>query len=414
MPRAILIVLDSVGIGGAPDADKFGDEGAATIGHIAEACAAGKGDRDGLRAGSLTLPNMDGLGLGLAAEGATGTLPPGLSRNQLGGVWAHAREVSMGKDTPSGHWEIAGVPVPFEWGYFPDTEPTFPKEITDALIERGDLPGILGNRHASGTAIIEELGEESIRTGKPIVYTSVDSVLQIAAHETHFGLERLYDLCRIARELVDPLNVGRTIARPFVGENAETFERTHNRRDFAMPPPEPTLLDRAKDAGRNVFAVGKIIDIFAGHGITHKLKGPGNMKMFDKLLEAVEMAHDGDLVFANFVDFDTDFGHRRDVPGYAAALEAFDARLPELFAVLREDDLVILTADHGNDPTWRGSDHTREQVPVLCMSGQLMTGSAGARRTFADIGESVAAWLGLAPGRHGTDFLKAARRGSAS
>ena len=409
MPRAIICVLDSAGIGGAPDAEKFGDTGAATIPHIAKVCAEGGGDRDALRSGPLTLPNLDGLGLGLACDGAAGILPPGLSRNHRAGVWAHAKEVSMGKDTPSGHWEIAGVPVPWDWGYFPNTEPAFPKGLTDALIARAKLPGILGNKHASGTGVIEELGEESIRTGKPICYTSVDSVFQIAAHEQHFGLERLYDLCRIARELCDPLNIGRTIARPFLGETRETFKRTSNRRDFAIPPPEPTLLDRAKADGRQVFAVGKVSDIFAGHGITHKLKAAGNMKMFDATLEALSMSRDGDLVFANFVDFDTEFGHRRDVAGYAAALEEFDARIPELIAAMQPDDLVVFTADHGNDPTFRGTDHTREQIPVLCWSASLAPAGAGGRQTFADIGESVAAWLGLAPGRHGKSFLRRER-----
>ncbi|HUV32121.1 MAG TPA: phosphopentomutase [Devosiaceae bacterium] len=405
MPRALIIVLDSAGIGGAPDAAKFGDEGAATIPHIAEACARGGGDRDGLRSGLLALPNMDGLGLGLACNGAYGSVPPGLSRNHRAGVWAHAAEVSMGKDTPSGHWEIAGVPVPWEWGYFPDNEPAFPKELTDALIARGELPGILGNRHASGTTIIAELGEQSVSTGKPICYTSADSVFQIAAHEAHFGLERLYRLCRIARELCDPLNIGRTIARPFVGESAVTFKRTANRRDFAVPPPEPTLLDRAKAAGRQTFAIGKISDIFAGHGVTHKLKAADNMAMFDATLDALSMAADGDLVFANFVDFDSEFGHRRDVPGYANALEAFDARIPDLVAKMQPDDLAVFTADHGNDPTWRGTDHTREQIPVLCHSAALAPAGAGGRNTFADIGESVARWLGLAPGPHGRSFL---------
>ncbi|MEX1179783.1 MAG: phosphopentomutase [Cucumibacter sp.] len=405
MPRAIICVLDSAGIGGAPDAEKFGDTGAATIPHIAEACARADGDRAGLRSGPLSLPNLDGLGLGLACEGSTGNLPPGLSRIHRTGVWAYCREVSTGKDTPSGHWEIAGVPVPWDWGYFPNTVPAFPKSLTDTLIERGKLPGILGNKHASGTTIIEELGEESVRTGKPICYTSVDSVFQIAAHETHFGLERLYDLCKIARELCDPLNIGRTIARPFLGETASTFKRTHNRRDFAVPPPEPTLLDRVKAAGRQTFAVGKISDIFAGHGITHKLKAAGNMAMFDATLDALAMATAGDLVFANFVDFDTEFGHRRDVPGFAHALEEFDARIPELVAAMSPGDLAVFTADHGNDPTFRGTDHTREQIPALCYSAFLAPASAGGRETFADIGESVAKWLGLAPGGHGRSFL---------
>ena len=392
MPRAILCILDSFGIGGAPDAADYGDVGSNTLGHIAANY-------------QISLPNLDALGLGAAARLSTGEIPSGLTDTPKGGRWGVGREVSKGKDTPSGHWEIAGVPVPFDWGYFPQTEPTFPPELIAQLIEKSGIPGILGNKHASGTTIIAELGEESIRTGKPICYTSIDSVFQIAAHEQHFGLERLYDLCKTAFELTEPLNIGRVIARPFVGENANDFKRTGNRRDFAIAPPEPTLLDRAKDAGRQVYALGKISDIYAGHGVTHKIKATGNMALFDRTLEAMQMAADGAFIMVNFVDFDQDFGHRRDVPGYAQALEAFDQRLPELIAALRPDDLVVLTADHGNDPTWRGSDHTREQVPIMAFSPSLTPGTIGIRPTFADIGESIARWLGLAPGPHGKSFL---------
>ena len=405
MPRVILCVLDSFGIGGAPDAEAYGDAGANTLLHIAEACAAGQGDREGLRIGPLHLPNLDALGLGAAGQLACGVLAPGLAASPRGGRWGVGREVSRGKDTPSGHWEIAGVPVPFDWGYFPQTVPSFPAGLTEAIIAEAGLPGILGNRHASGTTIIAELGEESIRTGKPICYTSADSVFQIAAHETHFGLDRLYALCAITFRHTAPMRVGRVIARPFLGETAATFKRTGNRRDFAIEAPEPTLLDRQKAAGRQVYAIGKISDIYAARGVTHKIKATGNARLFDSTLDAVGMAENGALIFTNFVDFDQEYGHRRDVPGYAAALEAFDARLPELIAPLRPDDLLILTADHGNDPTWRGTDHTREQVPILCFSPGLSAGEIGIRTTFADIGESAARWLGLAPGRHGRSFL---------
>ncbi|HWA20132.1 MAG TPA: phosphopentomutase [Devosia sp.] len=398
MPRAIVCILDSFGIGGAPDAKDYSDghghndEGSNTLGHIAE-----KYD--------LHVPNMDAIGLGAAGKLSTGTPPRGLSDTPKGGRWGVGREVSKGKDTPSGHWEIAGVPVPFAWGYFPQTEPTFPKDLTDALIANAKLPGILGNKHASGVPIIQELGEESIRTGKPICYTSIDSVFQIAASEEHFGLQRLYDVCEEAFKLTSKLMIGRVIARPFTGETRDTFKRTGNRRDFAISPPEPTLLDRLKSAGRQVFAIGKISDIYAGSGVTHKIKASGNMVLFDRTLEALDMARDGDYVMTNFVDFDQEYGHRRDVVGYAQALEAFDARLPELIARLRQDDLLVLTADHGNDPTWVGTDHTREQTPILCFSPSLTTGTVGIRQTFADIGESVAHWLGIPPGRHGRSFL---------
>jgi phosphopentomutase len=405
MARAFLFVLDSFGIGGAPDAARFGDEGSDTFGHIAAAAARGEADREGLRSGPLKLPNMMALGLGEAAELATGAWPAGMERPRPEGVFAAAQEVSSGKDTPSGHWEIAGGPVPFDWGYFPETVPTFPAGLTEAIIREARLPGILGDCHASGTEIIARLGEEHIRTGKPICYTSADSVFQIAAHETHFGLERLYDLCKIVRRLVDPLNIGRVIARPFTGESAAGFVRTANRKDYAVPPAEPTLLDRATAAGRRVIAVGKIGDIFAHQGVSEVRKAPDNMAMFDAALGAMADAADGDIVFANFVDFDSSFGHRRDVAGYAAALEAFDRRLPEALAQMKPGDLLVLTADHGCDPTWRGTEHTRERVPVLATGSGLTAGSAGVRDTFADIGETVAAHLGLAPGEHGRSFL---------
>lgn len=406
MSRAILCVLDSFGIGGARDAERFGDTGSDTLGHIAEACAEGRGDKAGLRAGPLKLPNMDRLGLGAASRLSNGKAAPGLdSSGEPEGLWGCAIETSKGKDTPSGHWEIAGVPVRFDWGYFSDTVPSFPDELIEDILANSDIPGILGNKHASGTVIIEELGEEHIRTGKPIFYTSADSVIQIAAHEQHFGLERLYRLCEITRKIADPYNIGRVIARPFLGESTADFKRTSNRRDYSVPPPEPTLLDRLSAAGRTVFGVGKISDIFAHQGVSKVLKGAGNDALFDKTLEAMDLAEDGDLVFTNFVDFDTLYGHRRDVSGYAAALEHFDARLPEMIGRMRPGDLLILTADHGCDPTWHGTDHTREHVPILG-TGPGITGRAvGARQTFADIGESVAKHLGIAPGQHGTSFI---------
>lgn len=403
MARAFLFVLDSFGIGGAPDAARFGDEGADTFGHIEAACAAGRADAAALRAGPLHVPVMRGLGLAHAAALANGRpLPDG----PASGFFGAATEISGGKDTPSGHWEIAGLPALFDWGYFPDADPALPAAFTEALIAEGRLPGTLGNRYAAGTTVIEELGEEHVRTGKPILYTSVDSVIQIAAHEAHFGLERLYDLCYLARRLADPLRVCRVIARPFLGEAATTFARTANRKDFAMPPPGPTLLDRLAADGRKVLAVGKIGDIFSHRGIASLRKAKDNMAMFDAALAAIDEAGDGDLVFANFVDFDTEFGHRRDVAGYAAALEAFDARLPEALARLRPGDMLVLTADHGCDPTWRGTDHTRERVPVIGAGPGLKRGSVGLRASYADIGETVAEHLGIAPGRHGASFRK--------
>ena len=395
--RALLIVLDSAGCGGAEDADAYGDTGADTLGHIAEACAIGAGDRAGLRSGPLSLPFMAGLGLGAAMQASTGRPAALAAEGPPQGRWGYGVETSRGKDTPSGHWEIAGTPVDFAWGYFPDTQPAFPPALVAALVAEGGLPGILADRHASGTQVIDDFGAEHLRTGKPICYTSVDSVLQIAAHEEAFGRERLYRLCEIGRRLCDPLRIGRVIARPFTGTPESGFVRTPYRRDFAMPPPAGTILDRAEAAGHAVVTVGKIGDIFAHRATGREVKAAGNMALFDAMLETVDTLPDGGFLFANFVDFDSEFGHRRDVPGYAAALEAFDARLPGLAARLSLGDLVVLTADHGNDPTWRGTDHTREHVPILAFGPGIGAGPLGRRETLADIGESVAAHLGLEP-----------------
>lgn len=406
MARAILIVLDSLGVGGAPDAADYGDLGSDTFGHIAEFCAGGAGDRAGLRQGPLVIPNLLALGLGHAHRLAVGHSLPGLDLpDKTMGAWAVANEVSRGKDTPSGHWEIAGTPVNFDWGYFRDLTDSFPAELITAICQAADLPGILGNCHASGTDIIARHGEEHIRTGMPICYTSSDSVFQIAAHEQHFGLDRLIRLCETVRKLLDPYNIGRVIARPFVGETVASFERTGNRRDFSVLPPDKTLLVRIEEAGHKVHAVGKIGDIFAHQGITALTKANGNMALFDATLSSMDSAEDGDLVFTNLVDFDMLYGHRRDVPGYAAAIEALDRRLPELFSRLKPHDLVILTADHGCDPTWRGSDHTRERVPVLAFGPAINPVPHGVRTTYADIGESIARHLGMAAGPAGRSFL---------
>jgi phosphopentomutase len=406
MARALVIVLDSVGIGGAEDAVAYGDEGADTLGHIAEACVRGAGDRAGLRQGPLRLPNLAALGLGLACEASTGRMPPSLApATTPGAAWGYGVETSKGKDTPSGHWEIAGLPVPFAWGYFPETVPAFPPALVEALVRAAALSGILGDRHASGTAIIDELGPEHLRTGRPICYTSVDSVLQIAAHEEAFGLERLYEICRIARRLCDPYRIGRIIARPFVGAPEAGFTRTGNRRDFAIPPPADTILDTLAKAGREVVTVGKIGDIFAHRSTGRELKPHGNDACLSAALEAFRALPDGGFAFANLVDFDTEHGHRRDVPGYAAALEAFDRRVPEIWAALRTGDLAIITADHGNDPTFRGTDHTREHVPILAFGPGVAPGPIGRRATFADIGASVAKHLGITPPAAGTAWL---------
>ena len=405
MTRGMIFVLDSFGIGGAEDAEAFGDAGSDTLGHIAEACMTGGGDRTGLRAGPLRLPNLTRLGLARAALASTGTAPPGLDLDvEPQAEWGYGIETGHGKDTPSGHWEIAGVPVTFEWGYFPDTVPTFPEALTDAFIDKAGLPGILGNEHASGTEIIARLGETHVTTGKPICYTSADSVFQIAAHEEAFGLERLYDICRIAFDLVQPWRIGRVIARPFVGSGSADFTRTGNRRDFSVPPPGPTLLDRLSEAGGEVISIGKIGDIYAHRGTGRIVKADGNAALFDATLAALDAAGTGSLVFTNFVDFDQLYGHRRDVPGYAAALEAFDARLPEIKARLKPHDLAVITADHGCDPTWAGTEHTREHVPVLAFGPGGKAGALGGRK-FSDIGQTLADHLDLEPLQAGTSWL---------
>lgn len=405
MKRAFIILLDSFGIGATHDAEKYGDAGANTLLHIAEHCMQGKANVEHGRQGPLNLPNLTRLGLNAAAYISSGQSIPGLSTTiPITGLYGSANEQSFGKDTPSGHWEIAGVPALFDWGYFPPEYPSFPDDLLKELIKRAHLPGILGNRHASGTEIIAELGREHELSGKPICYTSGDSVFQIAAHEETFGLERLYDLCLIARELVNEYNVGRVIARPFTGKEGHYY-RTGNRRDYAVPPPEPTLLDQLVAAGRAVISVGKVSDIYAHCGITKSVKADGNMALWDAFLQEVKIAPAGSLVFVNLVDFDMLYGHRRDVAGYATALETFDARLPELEQCMQPGDLAIITADHGCDPTMPGSDHTREQIPILAFGPDIPSGPIGKRPTFADIGQTLAKFLQIPPLKMGIDFF---------
>ncbi|MGY2293890.1 phosphopentomutase [Pseudomonas yamanorum] len=406
MSKAIVLVLDSLGIGASADAALFGDSGADTLRHIAEACARGEADGP-LRRGPLSLPNMGRLGLGAAAAASgDGPLPGNWGDAAPSGAFGHAREQSSGKDTPSGHWEMMGVPVLFDWGYFEKPVNSFPPQLLADLIERAGLPGILGNCHASGTTVLDELGEAHIRSKQPICYTSADSVMQIAAHESHFGLEELYRVCEIARTLCDEYTVGRVIARPFTGEHAGEFRRTGNRRDYTVPPPSATLLDHLCDAGGTVHAVGKIGDIFAHRGISRLYKADGNDALFDATLKAYTEAPDNSLVFANFVDFDMLYGHRRDLAGYAAALEAFDRRLPELLALMDPQTLLVISADHGCDPSRPGSDHTREHVPVLAYGAGVAAGWLGERDSFADIGQTLAAHLGLKPLAWGTSFRR--------
>lgn len=397
MPRAFIIMLDSFGLGAASDAAKYSDTGADTLRHIAEYCALGKADKAELRKGPLHIPNLLRLGLNGAAKESTGNFVTSLDvPKEVEGAYGAAAEISLGKDTQSGHWEMAGVPVLFEWGYFKPDYPSFPESLIKDFIEKAKIPGVLGNTHASGTDIIRDLGEEHQRTGKPIVYTSADSVFQIAAHEETFGLDRLYEACEIVRKLVDPYNIGRVIARPFLGTPGNYY-RTGNRHDYATPPHEPTLLDYVVKSGGEVIAIGKVADIYANHGITKCVKANGNDALFKAFLEEVKIAPDHSIVFVNLVDFDMLYGHRRDVVGYAKALEDFDQQLPLLEKEMKPDDIALITADHGCDPTRAGSDHTREHVPVIFFGQSIKPGSIGLRETFADMGQTIAKHLRLPP-----------------
>jgi phosphopentomutase len=402
MARAFLVVMDSVGCGGAPDADRFfngerPDTGANTLGHIAAACAAGEAEEG--RTGPLKMPHLDALGLGAAVRLASGARAEGLDADPVG-LWGAAEEASRGKDTPSGHWELAGLPVPWEWSYFPDTVPAFPDDVVAEVERLAGTGGILGNCHASGTEIVARLGEEHQRTGWPICYTSADSVFQIAAHEETFGLDRLLALCEGLAPMLHARRVGRVIARPFIGAPG-SYTRTGNRRDYAMEPPEPTLLDWVRADGGRTYAIGKIRDIFAGRGVDEYVKG-SDAELMDHLADHVRSAANGSLTFANFVEFDSLYGHRRDVAGYARHLEWFDAAIAPVLAALRPDDLMIFTADHGNDPTWAGTDHTRERVPVIAKGP--CTGQIGIRG-FVDVAASVAAHLGVPGQGPGQSFI---------
>lgn len=397
--KAVILVLDSFGIGYAPDAAKFGDVGANTFASIASAFHAAKGRQ-------LALPNLAALGLVEAAKAASKGIQADIKpANTIIGAYGYARELSSGKDTPSGHWEIAGVPVLFDWGYFHNKTDSFPPELIDELCQRTGVPGILGNCHASGTDILVKLGDEHISSGKPICYTSADSVFQVAAHEAHFGLQKLLDFCLVARELLDKYNIGRVIARPFLGDSAQNYARTGNRRDYSVLPPAPTVLDKLTTAGGKVISIGKIADIYAHQGISESLKATGLEQLIDKTLAQMATQADNSLIFTNLVDFDQNFGHRRDAVGYGEALEYFDQRLPELIDACGDDCLLILTADHGCDPTWPGTEHTREYIPVLVYKTGLGDVALGERGSFADIGQTLADYFTLDAMAYGDSFI---------
>ena len=412
MAKAIILMMDSFGIGGAKDADRFDDVGANTFLHIAENYE------------NFSVPNLQALGLqkaGTVACGKQAPLTEGKALLNLGAKYGAMEEISAGKDTISGHWEMAGVPVYKDFGHFKLDYPSFPDELIERICKRAGIKGILGNKAASGTVIIQELGEEHIATDKPIFYTSADSNLQIAAHEELFGtksisdvgelkglvgLERLYKLCEIVFEEVKPYNIGRVIARPFVGQKNGEFVRTKNRHDYALTPFEPTILDKAKEKGLEVTAIGKIRDIYAGSGVTRAVKASGLKELWDVTLEEIKLMGDKDgIVFTNFVDFDMEWGHRRDVKGYAEGLMYFDKRLPDILKVLHDDDVVFITADHGCDPTYKGTDHTRECVPILMFGKNVKAENLGRRQTYADIAATIAEKFDLQPFNVGKSFL---------
>ena len=398
MTRAIVLVIDSFGIGYSADAEQFGDVGANTLANLANAYYQETGK-------TLNLPHLASLGLFNASHQASGEAFPYQGGEPNKGAFGYAQEISTGKDTPSGHWEMAGVPVLFDWGYFTDKQNSFPMALIDKINEATGIKGMLGNCHASGTDIIEKLGQEHINTGLPICYTSADSVFQIAAHEEHFGLDNLYNYCETVRAELDDFTIGRVIARPFIGDSPENFSRTGNRRDYSVLPPAPTVLDKISKAGTHVISVGKIADIFAHQGIDEKTKATGLNSLLDATINHIATAKDNALIFTNLVNFDQDFGHRRKPVGYAQELEKFDARIPEILNAMLTTDILFLTADHGCDPTWPGNDHTREYVPVLAYHPTIASVNLGKRKTFADLGQTIAELFNVEAMDYGTSFL---------
>lgn len=385
MNNFIVIILDGVGVGELPDADLYGDKGSNTLGNI------------GKSLGQINLPNLQKLGLGniITINGVEPTVKPMASYGKMA-------EVSKGKDSTTGHWEISGLKVDSNFNYFPNG---FPDEIINKFIELTGVKGVLGNKAASGTEIINELGDEHLKTGYPIVYTSADSVFQIAAHEEHFGLENLYRICEITRNqiLIPPLVVGRVIARPFVGENGN-YTRTTNRKDYSLDPPSRTILDYLQQNGINTIAIGKINDLFNHRGINVSEHTKSNAEGMKALLEYVSMVSSS-LLFVNLVDFDVYYGHRNDPKGFYEALKEFDDFILLMINKLGENDRLIITADHGNDPTTPSTDHSREYVPLLYYGKNKRANNLGTRNTFADVGKTIAEYFKVNTDLFGESFL---------
>lgn len=408
MKRVFILVLDSLGIGYTKDSHLFYDEGSNTLNHIAEFCYKEKANFG--RRGSLFIPNLTSLGLGLAAEAASGHFPLGLNKNtKIIANYGYASPISFGKDTISGHWEIAGVPVLYDWHYFKDKKYSFPNKILNEIVNINSLSGYLGNCHSSGTSIISDLGEDHIKTKKPIFYTSSDSVFQIACHEDYFGLDSLYSLCKVSRNIFNKskYNVARVIARPFSGQNNKNYIRNSmNRKDFSVKPHDITVMKKLLiEKQGQVVGIGKISDIYNNYGITYSVKADGICDIFNKTINEIKIAPNNSIVFANFVDFDSLWGHRRNVAGYARDLEYFDYLLPKILSLIKDNDLLIITSDHGCDPTWIGFNHTRECIPILIYSNRKKNNYLGHSNTFSDIAQTLAYYFNLSDMKYGKNIL---------
>ncbi|NQY20438.1 MAG: phosphopentomutase [Campylobacteraceae bacterium] len=394
MKRVIWLVMDSFGIGNASDAEKFGDKGCDTFGNIA-------------KNHKMSLPHLSSLGLVKAYEENNNKKISILNEQEplKGSFYGAAKELSSGKDTLSGHWEMAGVLSDLDMTYYDKKIPVFPQDMINEIMKKGNINGILGNRHAGGIEIIDSLAQEHLNTGMPIFYTSADSVIQIAVHEEKFGLDRLYKLCEVVREVTAKYDIGRIIARPFLGNSESGFARTKNRKDYSLRATSETILEVAVKNNKEVVGIGKIYDIFGGYGVSKKCLAYGLEGLMDETLKQMNEVQSDAIIYTNFVDFDMEWGHRRDVQGYADGLEYFDTRLKEVIDSLKDDDLLIITADHGCDPTHEGSDHTRENVPVFGMLKNSNMDSIGIRNGFADMAASIEEFLELPNNKFGKSFL---------
>ncbi|CAL4323794.1 phosphopentomutase [Buchnera aphidicola] len=412
MKRVFVLVLDSLGIGYSKDSVKFGDYGSNTLGHIIECCYKNFANSYG-RNGVLKIPNLVKLGIINALKKSSKNKIFGFNKeSKIIGSYAYSKEISTSKDTSSGHWEMMGSPVLFKWTYFKSLKNSFPLDLLNKIQKKFLINGFLGNCHASGTDIINIYGKEHIKYNYPIIYTSSDSVFQIACHEKSFGLERLYDLCLLVRKILNKskYKVTRVIARPFLNDQKNQFYRTRNRKDFSISPNEETVLEKlVKEKKGEVISIGKISDIFNNKGITKQVNVYELEKIFEALYKELknysEYRKKNIIVFANFVDFDSYWGHRRDVSGYAKELELFDIKIPKFLSLMKKNDLLIITSDHGCDPTWKGTDHTREHVPILIYKKNLIPKYLGYRKTFSDISQTISNYLGLSKMKFGKKII---------